>query len=154
METSPLSVKGCKMLAYARLLRPLSREGSLSCHTCCDTGPRFFLFHPKDRPIQSPLTTHEDGWMIYRFSKLSPLYFTQSLMRLTHSFIPLNYYFSNNYRIFSYFLLRYSANLTLGKTMTLPNLRPRYLLSFLPLKIRYIIHLKCTIDLKHIFCFF
>jgi hypothetical protein len=21
----------------------LSREGSLSCHTCCDTGPRFFL---------------------------------------------------------------------------------------------------------------
>ena len=24
---------------------PLSREGSLSCHTCCDTGPRFLWFH-------------------------------------------------------------------------------------------------------------
>jgi hypothetical protein len=44
----------------------LSREGSLSCHTCCDTGPRFFRSHPKDRPIQSPLTTHEDRmWRIY-----------------------------------------------------------------------------------------
>jgi hypothetical protein len=34
---------------------------SLSCHTCCDTGRRFFLSHPKDRPIQSPLTTYEGG---------------------------------------------------------------------------------------------
>jgi hypothetical protein len=33
------------------------RAGSLSCHTCCDTGPWFFWSHPKDRPIQSPLTT-------------------------------------------------------------------------------------------------
>jgi hypothetical protein len=32
-----------------------SREGSLSCHTCFDTGPRFFRSHPKDSPIQSPL---------------------------------------------------------------------------------------------------
>jgi hypothetical protein len=39
----------------------LSREGSLSCHTCCDTGPQFFRSHPKDRPIQSPLTTHNDN---------------------------------------------------------------------------------------------
>ena len=38
-------------------LCPLSREGSLSCHTCCDTGPRFFRSHPKDRHNQSPLTT-------------------------------------------------------------------------------------------------
>jgi hypothetical protein len=29
MEMSPLSVKGCKMLAYVRSLRPLSRDGSL-----------------------------------------------------------------------------------------------------------------------------
>jgi hypothetical protein len=57
METSPLPVKGCKIYAYARRSGPLSREGSLSCHTCCDTGPRFFQSHPKDRPIQSPLTT-------------------------------------------------------------------------------------------------
>ena len=40
-------------------------RGSLSCHTCCDTGPRFFQFHPKDRPIQSLLTTHEGMWRIY-----------------------------------------------------------------------------------------
>jgi hypothetical protein len=35
----------------------LSRKGSLSFHTCCNTGPRFFRSHPKDRPIKSPLTT-------------------------------------------------------------------------------------------------
>jgi hypothetical protein len=45
METSPLPVKGCKIKAYAR------RSGPLSCHTCCDTGPRFFRSHPKGRPI-------------------------------------------------------------------------------------------------------
>jgi hypothetical protein len=26
-------------------------------NTCCDTGPWFFRFHPKDRPSQSPFTT-------------------------------------------------------------------------------------------------
>jgi hypothetical protein len=41
METSPLPVRGCKNLAYARGSGPLSREGSISCHNCCDTGPRF-----------------------------------------------------------------------------------------------------------------
>ena len=65
METSQLPVKGCKMLAYARRSEPLSREGSLSCRTCCDTGPRFFRSHPKDRPIQSPLTSHQGMWRIY-----------------------------------------------------------------------------------------
>jgi hypothetical protein len=34
--------------AYARLLGG-RREGSLLCHTCCDTGPRFFRSHPKER---------------------------------------------------------------------------------------------------------
>jgi hypothetical protein len=29
------------------------------------TGPRFFRSHPKDRPIQSPLTTHKWMWRIY-----------------------------------------------------------------------------------------
>jgi hypothetical protein len=38
----PLPVKGCKIEAYARRLGPLSREESLSCHTYCDTGHRFF----------------------------------------------------------------------------------------------------------------
>jgi hypothetical protein len=47
METLPLPVKGRKILACARHPGPLSREGSLSC---CDTGPRFFRSHPKDRP--------------------------------------------------------------------------------------------------------
>jgi hypothetical protein len=36
-----------------------------SCHTCCDTGPRFFRSHQKDRPILSPLTTREGMWRIY-----------------------------------------------------------------------------------------
>jgi hypothetical protein len=53
METSPLSVKSCKILAYARRSGPLSREGSLSCHTCCDMGHRFFRSHPKDPPLHS-----------------------------------------------------------------------------------------------------
>jgi hypothetical protein len=29
------------------------------------TGPQFMRSHPKDRPIQSPLTTHEGVWRIY-----------------------------------------------------------------------------------------
>jgi hypothetical protein len=93
METSPLPVKGCKIQAYGRRSGPLSREGSLSCHKCCDTGPRFFRSHPKDRPIlspydtpggvenlfllgfsrvpfQSPFTTHKGMWRIY--SNLDP----------------------------------------------------------------------------------
>jgi hypothetical protein len=65
METSPLPVKGCRILAYARRSGPLGREVSLSCHTCSDTGPRFFRSLPKDRPIQSPLMTHEGVWRIY-----------------------------------------------------------------------------------------
>jgi hypothetical protein len=30
------------ILPYVRRSGPLSREGSLSCHTCCNTGPQFF----------------------------------------------------------------------------------------------------------------
>ena len=41
-----------------RLLR-LSREGSLSCRTCCDTGPRCIRSHLKVRPVQSLLTTSQ-----------------------------------------------------------------------------------------------
>jgi hypothetical protein len=48
--------------AYARRSGPLSRERSLSCHTCCDTGPRSFW---KNRHIQSPFTTHKRMWRIY-----------------------------------------------------------------------------------------
>jgi hypothetical protein len=46
-------------LQNARRSGPLSREGSLPCHTCCDTGPRFLRSHPKEWGIQSLLTTHE-----------------------------------------------------------------------------------------------
>jgi hypothetical protein len=55
----------CRWRATKHMLGPLSREGSLLYHTCCDTWPRFFRFHPKDRPIQSPLTTHMRMWSIY-----------------------------------------------------------------------------------------
>ena len=43
--------------AFAGLLRPFSREGSLSCHTCFDTGPRFSRSHQKDGAVFSPHTT-------------------------------------------------------------------------------------------------
>jgi hypothetical protein len=58
METTPLQVKGCKMYVYAWRSWPLSREESLSCHTCCDTGPRFFRSHPKDYNKFSRLLRH------------------------------------------------------------------------------------------------
>ena len=32
-------------------LWPLSREGSLSCRICCDTGPRFLRSHNLFKPI-------------------------------------------------------------------------------------------------------
>jgi hypothetical protein len=63
-------VKGCTISAYARRSGPLDREGSLSCYTYCETGPRFFRSHPIDRPIQSPFTTCMGMWRIY--SNLDP----------------------------------------------------------------------------------
>ena len=43
MKTSPFFLKGCKVQVFAQPLSPLSREISLSCQTCCDTGgPCFF----------------------------------------------------------------------------------------------------------------
>jgi hypothetical protein len=54
-----ITVEGLQNLGLCSALRAFFEqgEGSLSCHTCCDTGLRFFRSHPKDRPIQSPLTT-------------------------------------------------------------------------------------------------
>jgi hypothetical protein len=49
---SPLPVTRLQILAYARRSGPLSREGSLSCHTYCDTGPRFIRSHSKDRHLR------------------------------------------------------------------------------------------------------
>jgi hypothetical protein len=47
--------------------RALEQGGSLSCHTCCNTGPQFFRSHPKDRRIYSPLTTHKGMCGIYSY---------------------------------------------------------------------------------------
>jgi hypothetical protein len=86
IETSPLPVKGCKSSIYARRSVPLSREGSLSYHTCClgfsgfirSTAPfcRLLctqgdvenLFKPgsSQAPIQSPLMTHK--WILRTYS--------------------------------------------------------------------------------------
>ena len=38
-------------LQNAGLLQSLSREGSLSCHACCDTGPRFFGLILRTAPL-------------------------------------------------------------------------------------------------------
>jgi hypothetical protein len=44
-------MKTSSLQAWARCSEPLSREGSLSCHTCCDTGPWFFFpVSSKGRP--------------------------------------------------------------------------------------------------------
>jgi hypothetical protein len=51
--------------AYVRRSWPLRKEGSVSCHSCCVTGPLFFWSRPTGRPIQSPLTTHNGTWKIY-----------------------------------------------------------------------------------------
>mgnify|MGYP003683192799 CR=1 FL=1 len=40
----------------------LSRQGSLSCHTKFDTGPRFPRSHPEDRLSGSPRTTRHGYW--------------------------------------------------------------------------------------------
>jgi hypothetical protein len=38
---------------------------SLSCHTCCETGPLIFRSYPNDHSIQPPLPTHKEMWRIY-----------------------------------------------------------------------------------------
>jgi hypothetical protein len=64
-ERSALPVKDCKIYTYARRSGHLSRDGFLSCHIYCDTGPPFSRSHLNDRLIQSPLTTHKGMWRIY-----------------------------------------------------------------------------------------
>ena len=99
--TSPLPVKGCKILASARLSGHLSREGSLLCHTCCDTGPRFFRSHPKDRPIQSPFTTQHTSIILYciklglkRFIEISILF--NIICSIQCSILCLNFRFDKS----------------------------------------------------------
>jgi hypothetical protein len=61
-------------------------------HTCCDTGSRFFWSHPKDRPIQSPLTTRKGLRRTYSYPDphvSSPLTTRKGLLR-TQSFPDLH----------------------------------------------------------------
>jgi hypothetical protein len=51
----------------AALIGPLSSEGSFSCHTCCDTGLRFFRSYPKDRTIHSLITTYKRMLRTYSY---------------------------------------------------------------------------------------
>jgi hypothetical protein len=61
--------------------------GSVSCHTCCDTEPRFFGSHPKDDRIQSLLTTHEGMWRIY--SNPDPQGLSNRNAHLVHVYIKM-----------------------------------------------------------------
>jgi hypothetical protein len=64
--------EGLQNKAYAWRSGPMSREGSLSCHTCCNMGPRITRPHQKDQNwqnfIQSPLVTHKGcgGYILTR----------------------------------------------------------------------------------------
>ena len=54
--------EGLQILAYARHLRPLSREGSLSCHTCCDTGLGFYGLIRRTAPFSRLLRQARGYW--------------------------------------------------------------------------------------------
>jgi hypothetical protein len=60
METSALLVKVCKIWVYAWRSGSLSREVSLSCHTCCDTGSWFSSLIQRTVP-SSRLLRHTKG---------------------------------------------------------------------------------------------
>jgi hypothetical protein len=60
---SQLSVKG-QIQACARHSGPLRRGIFIVPHRLWQ-GPWFFQSHRKDRPIQSPLTTHKGMWRTY-----------------------------------------------------------------------------------------
>ena len=67
METSPLSVKGCKIETYARRWWPWSREGSLSCHSWPHTMPLFLWSHLKD--CSNEVTFQDKGDLRRAYSK-------------------------------------------------------------------------------------
>jgi hypothetical protein len=51
--------EGLQNLDLCSALKAFEQGGRLSCHTCSDTGPRFYRSHLKDYPIRSPVTTHK-----------------------------------------------------------------------------------------------
>jgi hypothetical protein len=59
----PITGEGLQNLGLCSALRTFEQEGMLIVPpACCNTGPRFFRSHPKDRLIQSPLMTHKGMW--------------------------------------------------------------------------------------------
>jgi hypothetical protein len=66
MSISQIVSEGLQMLGLGSALEAFEEDqGSLSCHTCCGTGPHFSPFNPKDRPIHSPHTTRKGVWRTY-----------------------------------------------------------------------------------------
>ena len=51
IETSQSPVQGHKNHVYAWCILFLRRKGSLSCYTCCETGPWFSRSHLRDCPM-------------------------------------------------------------------------------------------------------
>ena len=67
----------------------LSRKGSLSCHTCCDRGPRLFRSRLKtrrlkDRPIHLPCPTSKGYWRPM-FTLCSSSFCKCNKIKLNHS---------------------------------------------------------------------
>lgn len=65
LETSPLRVK-----AKARHLRPLSWEGSLSCHNCCNMRHQLWRSYPKDH--HTFVALHDNKGVLRTCSKPNP----------------------------------------------------------------------------------
>ena len=53
--------EGLQILTYTRHSWPLSSEGSLTCHTCCDTGLPFIMVISED-PLHSHLLPSVWQW--------------------------------------------------------------------------------------------
>jgi hypothetical protein len=55
-----------------------SSESSFTCHTCCDTGPRFIRSHPKDQ--FKDLTTADEGLQSLCLYALGRIYIVPHLL--------------------------------------------------------------------------
>ena len=73
--------EGLQILTYARHSWPLSSEGSLACHTYCDTGHSFIMVIPED-PLHSHLMPSVWQWSCFNDLGLSRLGFGHPILRL------------------------------------------------------------------------
>ena len=62
--------EGLEILTYARHSRPLSSEGSLTCHTFCDTGHPFEWSCPRTRDTNSCCRAFSNGAVTTCFNDL------------------------------------------------------------------------------------